>query len=147
MISRWGHRWGLLTALGCIVMLAGCGGGPSLVKVTGKVLVDGLPADGAVLLFHPQSSENTTVSTAIADANGSSPVTGDNAGIPRVVTVSRFPGQTLRAGSGRCTANRNGSFRSAGSAQGEICLADKTSLTVVISRSTTELEPFELSAR
>lgn len=42
-----------LAAVGCLV-LVGCGpDGPKLYPVTGKVLVDGKPAEHATLTFHP----------------------------------------------------------------------------------------------
>jgi hypothetical protein len=63
--------------------LAGCGGGAGLVPVIGQITVDGKPAEGAVLLFHPLSPSVTSVSSAVANADGSfSPVTNSEKGMP-----------------------------------------------------------------
>ena len=62
--------------------LIGCGKGSGLVPVTGKITVDGKPAEGAVLLFHPTSSENTSIASAVAKEDGSfAPVTNSEPGI------------------------------------------------------------------
>lgn len=38
-----------------VALLAGCNRGPNLVKVTGKITLNGKPLEGAAVLFHPQS--------------------------------------------------------------------------------------------
>jgi len=69
-------------ALACLVTIGCSGGGSGLVAVEGDVKVDGQAADGAVLLFHPQSGSGP-VATAVADAAGHfSVVTEMQPGIP-----------------------------------------------------------------
>lgn len=65
------------------LLTAGCsGGGSGLVAVEGDAKVDGQAADGAILLFHPQSGSGP-VSTAVANAAGHfSVVTEMQPGIP-----------------------------------------------------------------
>src|SRR5262245_59099450 len=55
MAAWWGSKGfaALLTLAGCVA-LSGCGrGGPKFYPVTGKVLVDGHPAEHALVVFHP----------------------------------------------------------------------------------------------
>lgn len=56
------------------VLLASCTGcapGNPRVPVTGKITVDGMPAEGAVLFFHPEDGNMEWLASATADANGS----------------------------------------------------------------------------
>ena len=53
-----------------IALVAGCGDGPSLAKVTGKITVNGKPAVGATLLFHPVDVKDAPVATGVADNDG-----------------------------------------------------------------------------
>jgi len=51
--------------------LAGCSkSGDSLVPVSGRVMVDGKPAAGAAIVFHPANAANGTHPVAQVDANG-----------------------------------------------------------------------------
>lgn len=51
--------------------LIGCGkGGPTLVPVTGSVTVDGKPANGATLIFHPTDKEMKLIPAATTDESG-----------------------------------------------------------------------------
>lgn len=57
-----------LIAVLCLAAFAGCSGGPRLVPVTGKVTVNGKPAEGAIVMFHPEdATQNTSSATATAD--------------------------------------------------------------------------------
>jgi hypothetical protein len=60
---------------GCVLLItglvAGCGQpGDPLVPVSGRVLVDGKPAAGAAIAFHPSDAANGTHPVAQVDANG-----------------------------------------------------------------------------
>jgi len=48
-----------LRAFGALAVLVcgGCGSGPTLVPVTGRVLLEGKPAAGAYVRFHPEGGE------------------------------------------------------------------------------------------
>lgn len=83
LVSRTVRRLSLLSAVfACLVTIGCSGGGGGLVAVEGDVKVDGQAADGAVLLFHPQSGSGP-VATAVADAAGHySVITQMQPGIP-----------------------------------------------------------------
>jgi hypothetical protein len=54
-----------------VASLTGCGkAGPSLVQVTGSLSVDGKPANGAALIFHPKNKETKLIPAATTDENG-----------------------------------------------------------------------------
>jgi len=71
-LRRWLHLF-----LGCagLVILSGCGDGKiARYPVTGTVLVDGQPADGALVVFVPEKSSEEAKQkrpTGFADASGS----------------------------------------------------------------------------
>jgi predicted small lipoprotein YifL len=53
------------------IALTGCGSkGPTLLPVTGSVTVDGKPANGATLIFHPTDKEMKLIPAATTDENG-----------------------------------------------------------------------------
>lgn len=142
---------GSLFALSLVsIGITGCGGGTSLVQVTGKVLVDGQPADGAIVLFHPESDALGSVPTAVADASGEfKPVTNTDTGIPvgnYRVTVS-WPDPAMRQGAGGAQFGMSDERDPPDLLKGKYVARDRSQLTVVIDRSTSQLEPFELSAR
>ena len=61
---------GAVAVVCALLPLSGCGSNSAdLMPVSGTILVDGKPADGAVLLFHPKSGEGP-VAWAVADATG-----------------------------------------------------------------------------
>jgi hypothetical protein len=65
------YHCAVASLLSSFVFLSGCGGGNSLVPVTGKVLSKGQPAAGATLLFHPAINDvNAQTASAVADENG-----------------------------------------------------------------------------
>jgi hypothetical protein len=53
----------------CLMVISGCSGS-GLVPITGTVMVDGSPAEGAVLLFHPTDDPRGTVATGVVEADG-----------------------------------------------------------------------------
>ena len=59
----------LLASIG--IALTGCGsGGPTLLPVSGSLTVDGKPANGATLIFHPTDKEMKLIPAATTDENG-----------------------------------------------------------------------------
>lgn len=61
----------------------GCGASSNLLQVQGKIVVDGTPAKGAVLLFHPDGGTSTSVSSGQAKDDGTfTVVTDTKPGIP-----------------------------------------------------------------
>ena len=53
-----------------ILPIVGCSNGPKLIDVTGTLMVDGKPAEGATLLFHPKNVKNGIVASAVTGADG-----------------------------------------------------------------------------
>jgi hypothetical protein len=144
-------NWQIIVACVSLLMLPGCGGdGPSLVKAKGKLLVDGTPASGAILLFHPESSSKGGVASAIADESGVySPLTGADEGIAegeyRVTVV--WPDPKSKAGAEGVKFGVAESKDPPDLLKGKYVARDRSKLSVVISRSNVELKPLELSSK
>ncbi len=134
-----------------LFMLAGCGGGgPSLIKAKGKIMVDGAPAVGATLLFHPESTTNANVANAIADENGVyAPVTGADEGIAegnyRVTVV--WPDPKLKAASDGPKFGVAEAKEPPDLLKGKFISRERSKLSVSITRSKVELDPLELSTK
>lgn len=134
-----------------LVALVGCGGGgPSLVKAKGKVLVDGNPAPGAIVLLHPDSPANSAVANGITDANGVfTPLTGTDEGIAegtyRVTVV--WPDPKMSGGAGTLQFGASQSKDPPDLLKGRYVMRDKSKLTVTVSRSNPELPPLELTTK
>lgn len=52
----------------CLVVLAGCGGDGGFAPVTGRVLLNGKPVEGAAVLFEPEAGG--VPATGVTNANG-----------------------------------------------------------------------------
>jgi hypothetical protein len=139
-----------ILALIPLVSSLGCNRGPSLVQVSGKVMVDGKPADGAVVLFHPESSEPGMVSSAVSDASGAiNPVTGGEPGIPAGsyrVSVS-WPDPAMKKEAGAVQFGSGDDRPAPDLLKGKYVSKERSGLSVVIDSSTEQLEPFELTTR
>lgn len=68
MISRLPMRLLFATASLSILLLTGCGG--DFVPATGVVNVDGAPASGATVIFHPASGASAERTTGRTDESG-----------------------------------------------------------------------------
>jgi hypothetical protein len=129
----------LLTSLGC--------GGPKLVDVTGTITVDGRPAEGAALLFHPESGTGS-VSSGVANSEGkfslvSNMEKGVLPGRYKVTVIwpdpSRKPTETqIMMG----TAEPGPDLL-----KGRYASKDKSGLTAEIVASSKALPPFELNTK
>ena len=60
-----------------IITAAGCGSGSSLVPTKGKLTVDGKPAEGASILFHPIAGPPAKIAAAAVSADGSFAISTD----------------------------------------------------------------------
>jgi hypothetical protein len=144
-------NWQMMLACVTMLVLPGCGGsGSSLVKAKGKVLVDGTPASGAILLFHPESSNGGNVASAIADESGMySPLTGVDEGIAegeyRVTVV--WPDPKFKGGSEGVKFGVGESKDPPDLLKGKFVAKDKSKLTVSVSKSNAELKPLEISTK
>lgn len=63
---------------------AGCSGAGTFVPVKGSVRVDGKPASGAIIVFHPEGGDiNSIPASGIAGTDGAFTLsTGDRSGVP-----------------------------------------------------------------
>ena len=50
-----------------LLWLVGCGGGPAMAPVTGKITVSGQPATRGSVIFMPDNSKGTTGKGAVGD--------------------------------------------------------------------------------
>lgn len=134
----------LVALLGTVV---GCGqGGPSLVQVTGSVSVDGKPANGATVIFHPTDKEMKLIPAATTDENGKFKLaTSAREGVPVgsydvTVTwpdpsVQPTPAQKLQGLGEPGPDLLNGKYQKKGA----------SGLKADITSSTKELAPFQLT--
>jgi hypothetical protein len=121
-----------------------------LVKAKGKVLVDGNPAPGAIVLLHPDSPANSAVANGITDANGVfAPLTGTDEGIAegtyRVTVI--WPDPKMSGGDGTLQFGASQSKDPPDLLKGRYVMRDKSKLTVTVSRSNPELPPLELTTK
>ena len=144
----------LLTLYLAIALIAGCGGGPGQVNVTGKITVDGAPAVGAVLLFHPTDadSKNASIASGIAGSDGSFTLTTNMiAGIPQgkyAVTVTwPNPSFTVKQKEPSKMQMKEDSVTAPDLLKGRYVMKDKSGLSAEISSSTKELPPFQLKSK
>lgn len=132
-------------ALACLVTIGCSGGGSGLVAVEGDVKVDGQAADGAVLLFHPQSGSGP-VATAVADAAGHfSVVTEMQPGIPvgSYKVTATWP-EPLPAD---LKISMSGPPDQPDRLKGRYVARDKSDLTVEVQADTKVLPTLELTAK
>lgn len=139
--------------LACLVILlvastsGGCGpAGPTLVPAKGTITVDGKPADGAMLIFHPVGGKGS-IASAAADASGAFDVISN--GKPGIVT-----GSYKVTASWPDPAKRPKELTLGGTIEdapdllgGKFVTPDKAATTVEITPSTKQLAPIELSTK
>jgi hypothetical protein len=132
-------------ALACLVTIGCSGGGSGLVAVEGDVKVDGQAADGAVLLFHPQSGSGP-VSTAVANEVGRfSVVTEMQPGIPAgTYKVTATWPAPLPAD---LKISMSGPPDQPDRLKGRYVARDKSDLTVEVQADTKVLPTLELTAK
>jgi hypothetical protein len=135
-----------------LLAVAGCGGGQiATYPVVGTVLVDGRPAEGAMVIFVPTSTEPEAERKrpfGIANAEGKFGLMtfeqddGAPAGEYKVLVQWPAPG--------RPTDEQRGGRRGAVGAdrlQGRYFNLEKTTLTATVEEQSNELPPFELKSR
>jgi hypothetical protein len=126
----------------------GCDSGPALLPVTGKITVDGQPAAGATLLFHPTSKSNKLVSSATSGADGTfSIITDTKPGIPagEYKVTATYPDPSHKPSDTEImmgTAEPGQDLL-----KGRYTNRDASTLQVTIDDSTTQLQPFELTTK
>ncbi|HAC93029.1 MAG TPA: hypothetical protein DCF63_20720 [Planctomycetaceae bacterium] len=129
-----------------IPLTVGCG--EPLIQVSGSVLVDGKPAEGAVVLFHPDGNDIGTVSSAVAGPDGKiAPVTdmkpGMLAGDYRVTVTWTGPPKPSKGNSPFWGMGNDADLPD--KLKGKYVSKEKSGLTATVESSTLELQPFELT--
>lgn len=127
-----------------MIASVGCGGSSNLAQVSGEVTVDGQPASGAVVLFHPDDPLQPTAS-GIADESGKfTLLSGPNSGIaPGKYTVTlTWPDPSHEPSKKELmmgTAEKGPDLLN-----NKYASKDRTILSAEITPSTDTLPPFEL---
>jgi len=129
-------------------LVAGCNSGNDLVSVTGMITVDGAPADGAIILFHPEPSEKKTVSSAVANSDGTfSPVTDSETGLPvgryRLTILWPDPAQRPTEQEIMLGSDKTGEDL----LKGRYVSKEKSTLTAEVTSTTTALTPLTLTLK
>jgi hypothetical protein len=138
----------LLGIIGLVCALAvGCGG-PKLPQVTGKVTVDGQPAEGAVLIFFPEDSTTSSVASAVSSSDGTFQLVSDmNSGI----AIGRYNVSISWPDPSKKPTEREtmmGNFEPGRDLlNARYASKDTSGLTAEITALTTELASFELSTK
>lgn len=146
--NYWTRRFAITAIALAFLSAAGCDGNSGLVQVQGTILVDGAPAKGAVLLFHPDGGSAATPSSAQAKEDGTfAPVTDTKPGIPPgnyIVTLTwPDPAHTVsdrekmmgNAEPGKDLLN------------GRYVTKDRSGIKVEITAGTTKMAPIELKTK
>jgi hypothetical protein len=147
------RRIGLLAFLLGAVALAGCGSDRlALYDVTGKVLVDGQPAEGAIIIFYPvDASEQLAAlrpagkATASGDFELTTYEPADGAPAGQFKVLVKWPSPTPNADprDARPGAANKGPDR----LKGKYYNIDSTPLAATIEEQSNELAPFELTSK
>ena len=136
----------VLFSLGIFTM-TGCGG-PVLIKTQGKITVNGAPAVGAVLLFHPVDNKEAPVASGVAESDGSFTLTSNmNEGVPPgnyQVTVT-WPDPAHKVS--EAAKMRGDAEPGADLLKGKYVMKDKSGLTAQITSTTKELPPIEIKTK
>ena len=130
-----------------VAATSGCGpAGPTLVPATGTITVDGKPADGAMLIFHPVGGKGS-IASAAANAAGAFDIISN--GKPGIVT-----GSYKVTASWPDPAKKPKEFSLGGTIEdapdllgGRFVTPDKAVTTIEITPATKQLAPFELSTK
>jgi hypothetical protein len=150
-LQRLAQRVRPLAVSACLVALlpfAGCGEGKiPLYPVTGKILVDGQPANGAMVIFCPiEGSEQLMRERPIgfAGADGSFQLTtflkDDGAPAGQYKIIARWA-------PGSAGDDPSMPLGGADKLRGKYFNLDRTTLTATIEEGSNELPPFELSSK
>jgi len=138
----------LLLLLLIAILQIGCGGGPKRLPVSGSVSVDGKPAVGATLLFHPVDSKQISIGSGNADKDGKFSIVSDSevglvAGT--YVVTATWPDPAVQP----TPAQKMTGMFDVGPdlLKGRYESKDKSSLKLEITNTTKELPPFELKSK
>jgi hypothetical protein len=135
-----------LTSL-AIVMMAGCGGS-NLAKPKGKITVNGEPAVGAILLYHPVDGKDAAVASGVAESDGSFTLTSNMSEgvVPGKYTVTvTWPDPAHKVS--EAAKMRGDAEPGQDLLKGKYVMKSKSGLTADITSSMKELPPIELKTK
>lgn len=140
-----------LTVLVAIVALpvagSGCSSGKPKAMVTGTVLVDGKPADGATIFFHPKDDPAGMTATGTVDVEGHYAVTS---ALEKGLTVGSYDVTVIWPDQSKQPTQQEIMMGTAEDGpdllKGKYAKRGDSQLQAEISTSTKELPPFELKA-
>ena len=130
-----------------LIAMAGCGGS-NMPKVTGKITVDGTPAVGAVLLFHPVEGKEMKLATGVADSDGTFNLISDmKEGIQpgKYIVSLTWPDPAFKPS--EASKMRGDADSGPDLLKGRYVMKEKSGLTAEIISSTKELPPFQLKTK
>lgn len=119
-----------------------------LIQVFGSIKVDGKPAEGATLLFHPEGAQASTVASGTSGSDGkfaliSNMKAGIAAGKFKITVI--WPDPSVKPTEKQMMSGM--SFDAPDLLKGRFVMKEKSGLTAEISSSTKELPPFELKTK
>jgi hypothetical protein len=131
----------------CALALGGCSGS-GLVPITGTVMVDGSPAAGAVLLFHPADDPRGTVATGVVEADGRYKLVSnmqEGAAPGKYKVAITWPDPKVQP----TESQKMMGMVEPGPdlLKGKYATRESTTLTAEITGSTKEIPPFDLSTK
>lgn len=126
---------------------SGCSGGKPIALVTGTVLVDGKPADGATIFFHPKDDPAGMTATGTVDVEGHYAVTS---ALEKGLTVGSYDVTVIWPDQSKQPTQQEIMMGTAEDGpdllKGKYAKRGDSQLQAEISTSTKELPPFELKA-
>lgn len=144
----WPRRFALLYMAAAVIGVLGCDGASGLVQVQGTIMVDGAPAKGAVLLFHPEGDAPATPSSAQAKDDGTfTPVTDTKPGLPpgKYIVTLTWPDPATKV------SDREKMLGNAEPGKdllnGRYVTKDRSGIKIEISTGTTKMAPIELKTK
>ena len=141
------RRSAVASAILVALVAAGCSKGPTLQKVTGKLVVDGQPAPGASLLFFTPGQKGGVVPSANTGPDGSFEIVtnakpGVMTGSYNVTVIWPDPAKVEEA-----MKDRSGKSDPPDLLGGKYSMPDSSPLKAEITAGTKELPPIQLSTK
>ena len=145
-ISRFSQPF--IAACLAIVLLAGCGGDSKLLKITGKITVNGEPAVGAILLFHPADKKDAPMASGVAQSDGTFSLTSnmiDGVEPGNYIVTVTWPDPAHKQTEAQ--KMRGDGEPGADLLKGKYVMKERSGLTASITSSTKSLPPIELKTK
>lgn len=136
---------GVAAILGSLLSASGCSGGKPKVVVSGSVLVDGKPAEGATIFFHPKDDPAGITATGTVDIDGKYTLTS---ALDKGITVGSYDVTVIWPDQSKQPTQQEIMMGTAEDGpdllKGKYASRGKSGLQAEITSSSKELPPFEL---